>query len=76
MLRMRALLTNDDGIDSPGLHALARALGAVADVTVVAPADNQSAVARGITIRGTPEVEERSVEGAARAFAVGGTPVD
>ena len=76
MLRMRALLTNDDGIDSPGLHALARALGAVADVTVVAPADNQSAVARGITIRGTLEVEERTIAGAARAFAVGGTPVD
>ena len=73
---MRVLLTNDDGIDSPGLHALARALGAVADVMVVAPADNQSAVARGITIRGTLEVEERAVEGASAAFAVGGTPVD
>ena len=73
---MRVLLTNDDGIDSPGIHALARALGAVADVMVVAPADNQSAVARGITIRGTLDVEERRVEGASAAFAVSGTPVD
>jgi 5'-nucleotidase len=73
---VRVLLTNDDGIDSPGLHALARALGATAEVVVVAPADNQSAVARGITIRGTLEVEERAVEGAAQAFAVSGTPVD
>jgi 5'-nucleotidase len=73
---MRVLLTNDDGIDSPGLHALARALGERAEVTVVAPLDNQSAVARGITIRGALEVEERHVDGAARAFAVGGTPVD
>ena len=70
------LLTNDDGIDSPGLHALARALGEVAEVMVVAPADNQSAVARGITIRGTLEVEDRDVAGAARAYAVSGTPVD
>ena len=73
---MRVLLTNDDGIDSPGLHAMARALSAVADVTVVAPATNQSAVARGITIRGTLEVERRDVPGARQAHAVAGTPVD
>ncbi len=70
------LLTNDDGIDSPGLRALARALAAVAEVMVVAPAENQSAVARGITIRGTLEIEERDVDGAFAAYAVGGTPVD
>ncbi len=73
---MRVLLTNDDGIDSPGIHALARALGAVGDVIVVAPESNQSAVARGITIRGTLEVEERTIEGATEAHAVSGTPVD
>jgi 5'-nucleotidase len=73
---MRVLLTNDDGIDSPGLHALARALATVADVVVVAPAENQSAVARGITIRRTLEVEERDLDGAIAAYAVGGTPVD
>ncbi len=73
---MRLLLTNDDGIDSPGLHALARALSTIAEVIVVAPAANQSAVARGITIRGTLEVEERDVPGATEAFAVAGTPVD
>ena len=76
MLRVRVLITNDDGIDSPGLHALVRAVGAIADVMVVAPADNQSAVARGITIRDTLEIEERDVPGAAQAFAVSGTPVD
>ena len=70
------LLTNDDGFDSPGLHALARALSTVAEVMVVAPAKNQSAVARSITIRGTLEIEERDVAGAIVAYAVGGTPVD
>lgn len=73
---MRVLLTNDDGIDSPGIHALARALAPIADVVVVAPESNQSAVARGITIRGTLEVERRHVDGAAEAHAVSGTPVD
>ncbi len=34
---MRILVTNDDGIDSHGLHELARALVDLGDVTVVAP---------------------------------------
>ena len=42
----QVLLTNDDGIDSPGLAALYEELRAVADVTVVAPATNQSGVGR------------------------------
>ncbi|MFM7551795.1 MAG: 5'/3'-nucleotidase SurE, partial [Actinomycetota bacterium] len=73
---MRVLLTNDDGIDSPGLHALAAALADTAEVVVVAPSDNQSAVARGITIRDELEVEARDVPGAVDAHAPTGTPVD
>jgi 5'-nucleotidase len=73
---MRVLLTNDDGIDSPGLHALALALAETAEVVVVAPWDNQSAVARGITIREELEVEARDVPGAVEAHALTGTPVD
>lgn len=46
---MNVLLTNDDGIDAPGLAALADALEALGDVTVVAPARNQSAVGRGLS---------------------------
>ncbi len=76
MGRVRVLLTNDDGIDSPGLHALAAALAPTAEVVVVAPWDNQSAVARGITIRAELEVEERDVPGAVEAHALTGTPVD
>jgi len=40
------LLTNDDGVDAPGLAGLYEELTAVADVTVVAPADDQSGVGR------------------------------
>lgn len=63
----RVLLTNDDGIDAPGLAALYEELTGVADVTVVAPADEQSGVGRtrskrairrshpwGYSIAGTP----------------------
>lgn len=40
------LLTNDDGIESPGLAAIYEELRAIADVTVVAPAEDQSGIGR------------------------------
>ena len=40
------LLTNDDGIDAPGLASLREELTALGDVTVVAPHENQSGVGR------------------------------
>jgi len=63
------LVTNDDGIDSPGLHALADALEDLGDVTVVAPANDQSAVGRSIS--NTAELVEHE-----RGYAVDGTPTD
>ena len=51
-------MTNDDGVESEGLAALARALAAVGDVFVVAPASNQTAVARAITLTPTIAVDE------------------
>lgn len=46
MSEPRILLTNDDGIDAPGLAALREELTAVGEVTVVAPHTNQSGVGR------------------------------
>jgi len=43
---LRILLTNDDGIDAPGLASVYEELTAVADVTVVAPNENHSGVGR------------------------------
>ena len=63
------LLTNDDGIDSPGIGALHDALTRVGDVTVVAPASNQSAVGRALS--NDVEVREHAL-----GHAVTGTPVD
>lgn len=47
---MRILLTNDDGIYAPGLRALRKELQKLGDVTVVAPATEQSAVGHSITL--------------------------
>ncbi|AFZ72080.1 5'/3'-nucleotidase SurE [Natronobacterium gregoryi] len=43
------VLTNDDGIDAPGLRALFEALSAIGSVTVVAPNRNRSAVGRALS---------------------------
>lgn len=45
----RILLTNDDGVAAPGLAAAAEALQALGEVTVVAPAENQSAKGTSLT---------------------------
>lgn len=70
------LLTNDDGIASPGLAALRRALEGLGEVTTLAPAANSSAVARSITIdRALSLTPARFGDGFA-GFAVDGTPSD
>lgn len=63
------LVTNDDGIESPGIRALAEELSAVGSVTVVAPADNQSAVGRASS-------REVRVQETDLGYAIEGTPVD
>ena len=66
------LLTNDDGIDAVGIRALSDALSRHYDVTVVAPASNQSGVG------GTRSWWESTVEYAETdaGYAVEGTPAD
>ena len=66
------LITNDDGIDAPGLEALAVALSDVGHVTVVAPDRERSAVSHGITLI-EPVMYHQIAE---RRFAVQGTPAD
>jgi 5'-nucleotidase len=73
---MRILLTNDDGIDALGLHALATALRPLGEVVVVAPATNQTGVSRAITLSPTIAVDEIEIPGGVRGFAVEGTPSD
>lgn len=73
---MRILLTNDDGVFAPGLRALYRELVRIADVTVVAPASEESGVGHGITLRQPLVVTEVHQEGRSIGFAVDGKPAD
>jgi 5'-nucleotidase len=71
----KILLTNDDGINSAGLWAAYEALAPIADVTVVAPATQQSAVGRSISIF-EPIRANQIVHNGVPAYAVGGKPTD
>jgi len=70
------VLTNDDGVGSPGLTALKTALDPLGDVRIVAPDQNRSGAARSITMRGPLWVEELELPDGSLAFSTDGTPVD
>ncbi|MEI7813075.1 MAG: 5'/3'-nucleotidase SurE [Ignavibacteria bacterium] len=73
---MRILVSNDDGIDSPGIQVLAKALGEIAEVTVVAPHQEQSAVGHSITMQTPLRITEHYRDGSFFGYAVNGTPAD
>jgi 5'-nucleotidase len=74
-MRPKILLTNDDGVSSVGIWAAYEALSPVADVTIVAPATQQSAVGRSISIFEPLRVNTISINGIP-AYAVAGKPTD
>lgn len=70
---MRILITNDDGIHSPGLAALERiARNLSDDIWVVAPETDQSGVAHSLTLNDPLRLRQISE----RHFALKGTPTD
>ncbi len=73
---MEILLTNDDGIYAPGLEALEQQLRRLGNVTVVAPATEQSGVGHSITFL-SPLICKEVYQGARRrGWAVEGSPAD
>ena len=73
---MRILLTNDDGIYSPGLAAMERHLRELGEVDVVAPATEQSGVSHSITFL-TPVIVKEVYHGSNHwGWAVDGSPAD
>ena len=73
---MRILLTNDDGIAAPGLAALEKEISKIAEVMVVAPATEMSAVGHAITLSDPLRVYEYKKDGKMFGYAVTGTPAD
>jgi 5'-nucleotidase len=71
-LMPKILVTNDDGYFSEGIETLYNALEAIGEVTMVAPASEQSATAHSLTL--TRPLRARQI--AERRYMVEGTPTD
>jgi 5'-nucleotidase len=66
------LVTNDDGVHSEGLHALAEALRPLGDITIVAPHIEASAIGHALTLRRPLRLEQLRPG----VYEVDGTPTD
>lgn len=69
---MRILVTNDDGVASPGLTVLAKALERLGEVYVVAPDRERTAVGHALTLHKPLRIHRLQ----RRTYAVNGTPTD
>ena len=69
---MIILITNDDGIDSPGIKSLASYFNGLGELWVVAPDRERNAIGRALTLHRPLRVQNKT----ARRFAVNGTPSD
>ena len=73
---MKILLTNDDGIDSAGLTALASSLSGQHELYIVAPRSQRSASAHAITVHSQIEFDKQPSKYSDNCYAVSGTPAD
>lgn len=69
---MKIVLTNDDGIDAPGLDTLSRCVKLLGDVIIVAPQNAQSGIAHRVTTRSPIRVNQIGQN----QYSVDGTPAD
>jgi len=73
MIHMRRILvTNDDGVHSEGIKALAQALQPFGEVTVVAPIQEASAIGHALTLRRPLRIDGIGPQ----VYAIDGTPTD
>ena len=73
---MRNLITNDDGIQAPGLLPLVQWAKKLGQVTVFAPKTEQSAKSHGIELRKAFEVKQVDMEPGVECWSVDSTPAD
>ncbi|MCB1109643.1 MAG: 5'/3'-nucleotidase SurE [Chlamydiia bacterium] len=73
---MHILLTNDDGIDAVGLRTLWESLQGIADLTIVAPMEEQSGMGMSVTYYGPLRAEKVQGFDHTPAWKIQGTPAD
>ncbi|MBN8690038.1 MAG: 5'/3'-nucleotidase SurE [Armatimonadetes bacterium] len=72
---MRILITNDDGINAPGIRSLLRVARQFGEVKIVAPDRERSACGHSMTLRDPLRVRQVDCDGV-EGFEVNGVPVD
>ena len=73
---MNILISNDDGVFAPGILAAKQAVEDLANVTVVAPDENNSSVGRRMTLFKHLEIKTVELEDGTEAYSVSGSPAD
>lgn len=73
---MKILITNDDSINAEGIVKLAEAVSKIANVTVVAPLIEQSAVGHAISMKSPLRIQKIYRDGNFFGYAINGTPAD
>ncbi|HOP50467.1 MAG TPA: 5'/3'-nucleotidase SurE [Ignavibacteriales bacterium] len=76
MKKLNILVCNDDGITSKGIYELVKKLKEIANVTVVAPISEQSAVGHAITMKNPLRIKEIFINNEFFGYAIDGTPAD
>lgn len=74
--KYRILLSNDDGVEAPGINALYKALSRMAELTIVAPLKERSATAHAISIFDDVLLYKVYKNSRLWAYALDGTPAD
>lgn len=70
------LVTNDDGINAPGLRSLISIMNTIGEVVVVAPDSPQSGMGHAITVDSTLYVQKLNSDGPQLEYSCSGTPAD
>ncbi len=74
--KSRILIVNDDGIHAPGIYHLWKALDGKADLSIIAPAFEQSGMSTAVTLRSPLHIETVEWPNQTPAWKVTGTPTD
>ena len=73
---VKILLSNDDGVNAPGIFAAKKALEDLGDIIVVAPDDEHSGLGRSLTVMKPLKINKTKLKDGSLAYGVSGTPSD
>ncbi len=76
VISVNILISNDDGVFAPGILAAKQAVEDIADVTVVAPDENNSSVGRRLTLFKHLKITPCTLDDGSEAYSVSGSPAD